>query len=76
MAFKGYEEARREGRDRQFCHGKFLSQSTLRMIADLKSQFFTLLVDIGFVGKDKGKRSNEKSPGARSSPLTTIVRLR
>jgi ATP-dependent RNA helicase DHX36 len=63
VAFKGYEEARREGRDRQFCHAKFLSQSTLRMIADLKSQFFTLLVDIGFVDKDKGKRSTEKSPG-------------
>lgn len=62
VAFKGYEEARREGRDRQFCHAKFLSQSTLRMIADLKSQFFTLLVDIGFVDKDKGKRSTEKSP--------------
>lgn len=65
MAYKGYSQAKQEGRDRQYCHSKFMSQSTLRMIAELKSQFFDLLVDIGFVG---GKSTNceritEKSPG-------------
>lgn len=82
MAYKGYEEARKEGRDRHFCHSKFLSQNTLRMIADLKSQFFDLLTDIGFVsrtdqGPTSGKRAaSSQNKGALSAfPYLLVVQV-
>ncbi|KAK4833899.1 hypothetical protein QYF36_013054 [Acer negundo] len=53
-AFEGYKDAKRHGRERDFCWENFLSPVTLRMMEDMRNQFLDLLSDIGFVDKSKG----------------------
>ncbi|KAK2655365.1 hypothetical protein Ddye_008417 [Dipteronia dyeriana] len=53
-AFEGYKDAKRHGRERDFCWENFLSPITLQMMEDMRNQFLDLLSDIGFVDKSKG----------------------
>ncbi|KAK1563118.1 hypothetical protein Q3G72_022613 [Acer saccharum] len=53
-AFEGYKDAKRHGRERDFCWENFLSPVTLRTMEDMRNQFLDLLSDIGFVDKSKG----------------------
>ncbi|XP_040257736.1 DExH-box ATP-dependent RNA helicase DExH1 isoform X3 [Aegilops tauschii subsp. strangulata] len=53
-AFEAWKEAKRSGRERSFCWENFLSPMTLKMMDDMRNQFFDLLSDIGFVSKTRG----------------------
>jgi ATP-dependent RNA helicase DHX36 len=53
-AFVAWKEAKRSGRERTFCWENFLSPMTLKMMDDMRNQFFDLLSDIGFVSKTTG----------------------
>lgn len=53
-AFEGWQEAKRAGRERNFCWENFLSSNTLQMMDDMRRQFQDLLSDIGFFDKSKG----------------------
>ncbi|KAM0827322.1 hypothetical protein ACQ4PT_068272 [Festuca glaucescens] len=53
-AFEAWKEAKRSGRERSFCWENFLSPVTLKMMDDMRNQFFYLLSDIGFVSKTRG----------------------
>ncbi|KAM0891600.1 hypothetical protein ACQ4PT_026306 [Festuca glaucescens] len=53
-AFEAWKEAKRSGRERSFCWENFLSPVTLKMMDDMRNQFFDLLSDIGFVNKTRG----------------------
>ncbi|KAM0829421.1 hypothetical protein ACQ4PT_066891 [Festuca glaucescens] len=53
-AFEAWKEAKRSGRERSFCWENFLSPVTLKMMDDMRNQFFDLLSDIGFVSKTRG----------------------
>ncbi|KAF7818860.1 DExH-box ATP-dependent RNA helicase DExH1 isoform X1 [Senna tora] len=53
-AFEEWKDAKRRGKDRQFCWDNFLSSMTLQMIDDMRIQFLNLLSDIGFVDKSRG----------------------
>jgi ATP-dependent RNA helicase DHX36 len=50
-AYNGWEEARKGGgqAESKYCWNNFLSKRTLRMLADMKSQFADLLYDAGFI---------------------------
>ncbi|KAG8091918.1 hypothetical protein GUJ93_ZPchr0012g20870 [Zizania palustris] len=56
-AFEAWKEARHSGRERSFCWENFLSPMTLQMMNDMRSQFFDLLSDIGFVSKTRGLKA-------------------
>uniref|UniRef100_A0ACD5TPG6 Uncharacterized protein n=1 Tax=Avena sativa TaxID=4498 RepID=A0ACD5TPG6_AVESA len=53
-AFEAWKEAKCSGRERSFCWENFLSPVTLKMMDDMRNQFFDLLSDIGFVSKKRG----------------------
>jgi ATP-dependent RNA helicase DHX36 len=53
-AFEGWQAAKREGRERNYCWENFLSVSTLQMMEDMRRQFLDLLSDIGFIDKSRG----------------------
>lgn len=53
-AFVAWKDAKRSGRERTFCWESFLSPMTLKMMDDMRNQFFDLLSDIGFVSKTAG----------------------
>ncbi|GAB4817860.1 hypothetical protein N2152v2_004906 [Parachlorella kessleri] len=64
-AFDGWLAARREGGPqggRQHSRKHFLSEATLDMLADMRQQFASMLVDIGFV--DRHGRSGDSQGGA------------
>eukprot|EP00111_Clytia_hemisphaerica_P005132 TCONS_00014777-protein len=54
-AFKGWEDAKRHQNAREYCWRYFLSESTLRMIENMKKQFAQLLYDIGFLSSPQVK---------------------
>ncbi|EMS58600.1 putative ATP-dependent RNA helicase DHX36 [Triticum urartu] len=56
-AFEAWKEAKRSGRERSFCWENFLSPMTLKMMDDMRNQFFDLLSDIGFVSKTRGVKA-------------------
>ncbi|KAK3157762.1 hypothetical protein QOZ80_2AG0127610 [Eleusine coracana subsp. coracana] len=56
-AFVAWKEAKRSGRERSFCWENFLSPMTLKMMDDMRNQFFDLLSDIGFVNKSRGVKA-------------------
>jgi ATP-dependent RNA helicase DHX36 len=56
-AFEGWQAAKREGRERNYCWENFLSVSTLQMMEDMRRQFLDLLSDIGFIDKSRGPQS-------------------
>ncbi|KAM3402109.1 hypothetical protein ACQJBY_006203 [Aegilops geniculata] len=56
-AFEAWKEAKRSGRERSFCWENFLSPMTLKMMDDMRNQFFDLLSDIGFVSKPRGVKA-------------------
>ncbi|TKV93426.1 hypothetical protein SEVIR_9G225300v4 [Setaria viridis] len=56
-AFVAWNEAKRSGRERSFCWENFLSPMTLKMMDDMRNQFFDLLSDIGFVSKTRGVKA-------------------
>ncbi|GJN20838.1 hypothetical protein PR202_gb08264 [Eleusine coracana subsp. coracana] len=56
-AFVAWKEAKRSGRERSFCWENFLSPMTLKMMDDMRNQFFDLLSDIGFVNKTRGVKA-------------------
>ncbi|XP_066374421.1 DExH-box ATP-dependent RNA helicase DExH1-like isoform X2 [Miscanthus floridulus] len=56
-AFVAWKEAKRSGRERTFCRENFLSSMTLKMMDDMRNQFFDLLSDIGFVSKATGVKA-------------------
>ncbi|XP_025793603.1 LOW QUALITY PROTEIN: DExH-box ATP-dependent RNA helicase DExH1 [Panicum hallii] len=56
-AFVAWKEAKRSGRERSFCWENFLSPMTLKMMDDMRNQFFDLLSDIGFVSKTRGVKA-------------------
>ncbi|KAI4300544.1 hypothetical protein L6164_033912 [Bauhinia variegata] len=53
-AFEGWKDAKRSGREREFCWDNFLSPVTLQLIDEMRIQFLNLLSDIGFVDKSRG----------------------
>lgn len=53
-AFESWQEAKRAGRERNFCWENYLSSNTLQMMDDMRRQFQDLLSDIGFFDKSKG----------------------
>lgn len=53
-AFESWQEAKRAGRERNFCWENYLSSNTLQMMDDMRRQFQDLLSDIGFLDKSKG----------------------
>jgi ATP-dependent RNA helicase DHX36 len=55
-AFESWQEAKRAGRERNFCWENFLSSNTLQMMDDMRRQFQDLLSDIGFLDKSKGSQ--------------------
>ncbi|KAG2537592.1 hypothetical protein PVAP13_9NG309500 [Panicum virgatum] len=56
-AFVAWKEAKCSGRERSFCWESFLSPMTLKMMDDMRNQFFDLLSDIGFVSKTRGVKA-------------------
>uniref|UniRef100_A0ACD5TPF9 Uncharacterized protein n=1 Tax=Avena sativa TaxID=4498 RepID=A0ACD5TPF9_AVESA len=56
-AFEAWKEAKCSGRERSFCWENFLSPVTLKMMDDMRNQFFDLLSDIGFVSKKRGMQA-------------------
>nr|CAB3499411.1 unnamed protein product [Digitaria exilis] len=56
-AFVAWKEAKQSGRERSFCWENFLSPMTLKMMDDMRNQFFDLLSDIGFVSKTIGVKA-------------------
>lgn len=52
-AYNSWREASSNGYDREFCRKSFLSQQNFQMIEELRQQYFSLLVDLGFVGVEK-----------------------
>ncbi|KAG0570050.1 hypothetical protein KC19_6G135700 [Ceratodon purpureus] len=53
-AFESWQEAKRAGRERNFCWENYLSSNTLQMMDDMRRQFQDLLSDIGFLDKSRG----------------------
>lgn len=53
-AFESWQEAKRAGRERNFCWENYLSSNTLQMMEDMRRQFQDLLSDIGFLDKSRG----------------------
>ncbi|MED6199651.1 hypothetical protein PIB30_077897, partial [Stylosanthes scabra] len=51
----------------QFCNSFFLSSSVMYMIRDMRIQFGTLLVDIGFITLPKHDKMDRKKPGSLDS---------
>eukprot|EP01018_Ginkgo_biloba_P025644 Gb_33245 [translate_table: standard] len=60
-AFEGWQLAKRDGWERQFCHRNFLSPPTLQMMEDMRLQFYDLLADIGFIDKSSSQVYNRYS---------------
>ncbi|KQJ97041.1 hypothetical protein BRADI_3g28477v3 [Brachypodium distachyon] len=56
-AFEAWKDAKHSGRERSFCWENFLSPMTLKMMDDMRNQFFDLLSDIGFVSKTRGVKA-------------------
>lgn len=54
QAFEGWQMAKRDGRDRQYCWQNYLSSATLSMMEDMRFQFLDLLSDIGFYDHSRG----------------------
>lgn len=52
-AFEGWQAAKREGRDHQFCWQNYLSSPTLHLMEDMRLQFLDLLSDTGFFDKSR-----------------------
>eukprot|EP00052_Salpingoeca_macrocollata_P022794 m.199119 g.199119 ORF g.199119 m.199119 type:complete len:428 (+) comp21894_c0_seq1:135-1418(+) len=63
-AFDGWMQARAAGREKDFCWQHFLSSNTLNMISHMKQQFAELLVDIGFVDKQRVAEHNRHARDA------------
>lgn len=61
-AFQGWEQALRQGRERDYCWGNFLSGNTMKMIRDMKQQFSSLLREIGFLDS-----ADPKAPAANQN---------
>ncbi|GJM84780.1 hypothetical protein PR202_ga00485 [Eleusine coracana subsp. coracana] len=70
-AFVAWKEAKRSGRERSFCWENFLSPMTLKMMDDMRNQFFDLLSDIGFVNKSRGVKCKRR--GKRTAFYTKDV---
>ncbi|XP_059076039.1 DExH-box ATP-dependent RNA helicase DExH1 isoform X2 [Cryptomeria japonica] len=50
-AFEGWQLAKRDGLESEFCCQNFLSLTALQTIEKMQTQFFDLLADIGFINK-------------------------
>lgn len=61
-AFQGWEQALRQGRERDYCWRNFLSGNTMKMIRDMKQQFSSLLREIGFLDS-----ADPKAPAANQN---------
>eukprot|EP00250_Pteridium_aquilinum_P019840 c24596_g1_i1 orf=694-3741(-) len=55
-AFEGWQMAKRDGRDRQYCWQNYLSSATLSMMEEMRFQFLDLLSDTGFYDRSKGSQ--------------------
>ncbi|MCO5553157.1 hypothetical protein L7F22_006678 [Adiantum nelumboides] len=53
-AFEGWQMAKRDGRDRQYCWQNYLSSATLNLMDELRFQLLDLLSDIGFYDRSRG----------------------
>ncbi|KAI5062460.1 hypothetical protein GOP47_0022999 [Adiantum capillus-veneris] len=53
-AFEGWQMAKHDGRDRQYCWQNYLSSATLNLMEEMRLQFLDLLSDIGFYNRSRG----------------------
>ena len=59
-AFDGWRNAKSRGEEWSFCRRYFLSNTTLRMIDEMRKQFFELLIGIGFVSEMRGSSKSSR----------------
>ena len=57
-AYEGWQIAKREKRDRQYCWENYLSPPVLNMMEEMRFQFLDLLSDTGFYDRSKGLQVN------------------
>ena len=59
-AFDGWRNAKSRGEEWSFCRRYFLSNTTLRMIDEMRKQFFELLIGIGFMSEMRGSSKSSR----------------
>ena len=64
-AFEGWRNARSRNEEWSYCRRFFVSNTTLRMIDEMRKQFFELLIGIGFVREIEGGGNNRNHRRSR-----------